>query len=76
MAAFFGFRAFESAAPSQRVAVPAASRLLRKRAYQVWAPRLRAGTRRAAAAAGELVLFLWTVLVLAFALLIAAGFLT
>ena len=55
---------------SRRASNPVAPRLLQR-----WAGRFAAIVRETAAAAGEIVLFLWTILVLGFALLIAAGFL-
>ena len=65
---FFNF--IESGALSRRVSVPVVARLLQR-----WAGHFAAIARETAAAAGEIVLFLWTILVLGFAVLIVAGFL-
>jgi hypothetical protein len=70
MAAFSNFHFVESGALNRRVSILVIPRLLQR-----WAGHFAAIARETVAAAGEIVLFLWTILVLAFALLIAAGFL-
>jgi hypothetical protein len=70
MAAFSNFHLIESGELSRRASNPVAPRPLQR-----WAGRFAAIVRETVAAAGEIVLFLWTILVLGFALLVAAGFL-
>jgi hypothetical protein len=70
MAASSNSHFIESGALSRRVSVPVVSRFL-----QWWARNFAAIARETAAAAGEIVLLLWTLLVLGFAVLVAAGFL-
>jgi hypothetical protein len=69
MAAFSNLHFIESGALLRRVSFFVVLRLQR------WAGHVVTVARETAAATGEIVLFVWTILVLALALLIAAGFL-
>jgi hypothetical protein len=69
MAAFSSFHGFVRGAPSQR-----ASGVSTPRVTQGRTANLAEAARRVIVAAGEIALFLWTVLALAFLLLVMAGF--
>jgi hypothetical protein len=69
MAVFFNSPVFTPAAASRRASVLAAPRVTRRRSIP-----LAATVARVAAAVGEIVFFLWTLLSLAFSLLVVAGF--
>jgi hypothetical protein len=69
MAAFFTSHTF-----TPRVASRRAPAFATPRANQLRTVHLAATAARLAAAAGEILLFLWTLLVLAFSFLITAGF--
>ena len=70
MAAFSNLHFIESGALLRRV-----SFFVRSAPAAVGRPCRDSSARETAAATGEIVLFVWTILVLALALLIAAGFL-
>jgi hypothetical protein len=70
MAAFFTSLAFTPRAASRRAPVFATPRIYQRRSIH-----LTAAAARVAAAAGEILLFFWTLLALAFQLLVIAGFL-
>jgi hypothetical protein len=70
MAAFLTSHTFTPRVAPRRASVFATPRVSRRRSI-----RLAAAAARAAAAAGEILFFLWTLLALAFSLLIMAGFL-
>jgi hypothetical protein len=69
MAAFSSFHSFVPGAPSQR-----ASGVSTPRVTQGRVTNFAETARQVIAAAGEIALFLWTVLALAFSLLVMAGF--
>ncbi len=69
MAAFSGFHGFVRGAPSQRASGVFAPRVTRDRATN-----FAEAARRVIVAAGEIALFLWMVLALAFSVLMMAGF--
>jgi hypothetical protein len=69
MAAFSSFHIFASGALSRRASVDSTPRVKQYRTST-----LAEVAVRARAAAGEIVAFLWTVLALAFSLLVMAGF--
>ena len=71
MAVFFNSPVFTPGAASGRASVLAAPRAIRRRSIH-----LGARAARVAAAVGEIVFFLWTLLSLAFALLVVGGFFT
>jgi hypothetical protein len=70
MAAFFTSHTFAPRVAPRRASVFAAQRVSRRRSIH-----LAVAAGRAAAAAGEILFFLWTLLALAFSFLIMAGFL-
>ena len=70
MAAFSNFHFIDSGALSRRASILVVARCLQR-----WAAHFAAIAVETAAATGEIILFLWTILVLGFAVLIAAGFL-
>jgi hypothetical protein len=70
MAAFFASHTFAPRVAPRRASAFAAPRVSRRRSIH-----LAAAAARAAAAAGEILFFLWTLGVVAFSLLVIAGFL-
>jgi hypothetical protein len=70
MAAFLTSHTFAPRVEPRRASVFATPRVSRR-----WSIHLGAAAARVAAAAGEILFFLWTLLTLAFSLLIVAGFL-
>jgi hypothetical protein len=69
MAAFSSFHSFVPGAPSRRTSVASTPRVTQGRVTN-----FAETARQVIAAAGEIALFLWTVLALAFSLLVMAGF--
>jgi hypothetical protein len=69
MAAFSSFHGFVPGAPLQRTSVVSTPRATQRRVTH-----FAETARQAIVAAGEIALFLWTVLALAFSLLVMAGF--
>ena len=74
MVAFFSSRIFTPGAAPRRASVLTARRVHRRRSIHLAAAHLAAAAARVAGTAFEILFFVWTLLAVAFSLLVVAGF--